>query len=281
MPDKIINDGHMAGFPNQVDRSLHFQSGRQHNKYQLIKATSLDPGIFSPSGKPYSCYGDTLSIDRVEGGSAIYIKIEDSSNPWVRIFPGDIITRPNAFTKIFITMGDAGIKGGGGVGGTFGVTTIFLYSSFGKLFEREQYHKGFGLNSPAMRKCTANAVARWLFEDYFAFPVIGTANFSLLTAGLYGGQVIVKNTDPTNTLILVLQAFSGTGPGQMGFPLVPGESVTLDLSRAISDTILGNAGMPLPAVFTEVGNCEYAWMLSAPEMDAAQIGQTTLPLDMS
>lgn len=203
--------------------------------------------------------GDTLLLDELVGSEALYVRIGEYGNPWVRMEEGDTLTR--RFDKVFVTVGAAGDADLPGL--ARGPVEATFLNSWGKIKEKGERSDGFRRGFKTFRG-TATSAESSLFS-----PLVALAPGAPIVIGKRGGTLIVRNRDLGNTLLLRHGV-----PGILGaddyFELYPGETWELRLAGRIhtpSDTII---------VACVSGSCKYGFACSGFDVDRADLNQTLM-----
>lgn len=203
--------------------------------------------------------GDHLTIATVRGGAPVYVRVGPDPNPFIRVREGMVITRP--FQGVTFRIGNliANEAGQGRI-----AARVLAYVSHGPLVKFPPKEYGFKRVPLTRYGLTATTGVQAL--EAFVFG--GSAP----TLGLMGGTLIIKNTDNANTLYVVGQVSNMTalGSGSNGFPLYPGEALTLQLEQPLGGDATGlvdNGGLSFK---TLAGTCEFALLGSSLELDDAQ-----------
>ncbi len=225
--------------------------------------------------KSFDAEGDHLSIARVVGGLPVYVRLGKDSNPWIRVRAGMVLSRP--FRRFTFSLGN---DQGSSLGAQHAEEVrVLAFTSFGPLFAQFP-PKEYGFRrSPLMLYDLTATTTRSDLSDIVLGTALTSADASN-TGGLYGGTLVIMNTDVANDLYLVNQVAASPDPtiGKRGFgPLRPGQSVALKLEdlpfRFATATDAAALG-----VFTTVGTCKFSVMLSSGESESSE---GFLPFDHS
>jgi hypothetical protein len=212
-----------------------------------------------PRPQLFDAVGDWLMLDELVGSEALYVRVGDTGNPWLRMEEGDILTR--SFDEIWVTTGaapDSSIEDLARC-----VTEATFLHSHGALKKKGDKSYAFRRGFKAYRG-TASTTEQSLFK-----PLADQCPTVNLVFGKRGGTVAIKNVDFSNTLLVRYGA-----PGSLGnedyWPMSPGESLAVGVGsriHSVADSIL---------VATAAGECEYAFLTSAFDIDRADLDQTSL-----
>ena len=203
--------------------------------------------------------GDNLLLDELVGSEALYVKLGDWGNAWIRLEEGD--TLKGRFAKIWITTGAASDSLITGLTRS-SVEATFLHS-WGPLKEKAVKTYGFRRGFKAFRG-TATVSEQSVFA-----PLVALAPNVALVFGKRGGSVVIRNRDSGNTL-LIRHGIPGSLGSEDYWELYPGETQSFPLASRIhsaSDTII---------VACAVGTCKYGFISSAFDVDRADLDQTVM-----
>lgn len=230
--------------------------GSIYGKFAYRSETSVGA---LPRAAEIDAVGDTLLLDELVGSEALYVRVGDYGNPWVRMEEGDTLER--RFDKVFVTTGAAGDSAIPGIGRAI-VEATFLFS-WGPFKRKANKEHGFRRGFKTFRG-TATTVESSLFA-----PIVSLAPGAPIVIGKRGGTLVVKNRDLANTLLLRHGV-----PGVIGsddyFELLPGQCWTIPLAGRIhtpSDTLV---------VACAAGTCDYGFACSAFDVDRADLNQTLM-----
>ncbi len=209
----------------------------------------------------FDAVGDTLLLDELVGSEALYVKLGDWGNPWVRLEEGDSLTR--RFTKVWVTIAAAPDSAFANLTTRAPVEATFLHS-WGPLKRKGSKSYGFRRGFKSFQG-TASTVEQSVFT-----PIISLVPGVSLVFGKRGGRLLVRNSDRFNTL-KIRHGVVGVLGAEGYWELYPGESETFPLAGRVhssSDTIL---------VAAPAGTCSYGVLTSAFDIDRADLDQTVLP----
>jgi hypothetical protein len=211
----------------------------------------------------YTPGGDTLTVMNLAGMLPVYVQMGSDAAPYIRVREGMVLY--GDLSSVRVRTGWAGWS----LNPSTQAVRATFYASTGPLI-------GFPAKGYGMR--------RGMVCTQLVAPVIGAkvTLYSLLAAqlgivpgpnsaasvGRYGGTLILKNLEAAggDTLYLRYETVVLAGGGVLsGFPILPGESLTLQLE----EPILGGPGPTFDAlvVWGGAGTCDFGLILSSCEFD--------------
>lgn len=222
------------------------------NIYQVIRYSLPDAGG-NPEVwlKSYEVSGDHLYVAEINTPAAVYVKLGQRTNPWIRVQRGMTLHRkfdrvsiwavdPFLVTEVSLTKSDA-----------------IFYASQGKLVVDEGSFDQ-GTVTPVVGNGTATAVNSRLFDPIYN----GGSGPIPFTVGKSGGYIQVINTDVANTLLITPPNPVG---GNTSIPLLAGQSIIFPLKGRVVDAL--DLASPRWIVNTPGGPCTFCVVLSSAEMD--------------
>jgi hypothetical protein len=222
------------------------------NIYQLIRYSLPDAGN-SPEAwlKTYQVSGDHLYVAEVNTPAAVYVKLGQRSNPWIRVQRGMVLTRK--FDSVSIWAVDPFLI----TPVSLAKTDALFYASQGELVADEGSFDQ-GTVTPSVGNGTAQATLSRLLDPIYA----GASGPIPLTVGKSGGYLQIINTDVANTLLVTPPS---VGVTSNAIPLLAGQSIIFPLKGRIVDAL--DVASPRWAVSTPGGPCTYCVVVSSGEMD--------------
>lgn len=218
--------------------------------YHVIRYTVPAAG-FGPQKTPivvHQVTGTHLYVHDICGGFPIFVRLGADSNPWIRLRPGLTLTR--RFNKVSLFTWMAGTNTA-----EIGGTEATLYVSTGELFSDAPPIEGLCGGTWADNRGVATPAGVTLFGGIGAPEVAG----QMPTTGKIGGVLVLTNTDLSNTLLVKFGLQYGAG-----YPLLPGQSLTVTLTEKLYNTI---SGAFFPSLACAAGTCAYSFILSPYEVD--------------
>lgn len=243
--------------PVQAERERRSQYQKAFGRFELV-----DVG----NPREFLVSGDHLYVSDLQGVIPIYLRTQRGA-PWFRIHEGMTVTRE--FDRFELLAGHVPPAA------SPGSTEVTILTSWGPtVIERPPSP---GLDAiPIFRNLTVSTAPTEIPEPP---SIYGTNVPSFYTGGRRGGELWIKNTDLTNTLLVGVQRNAATPipGGQDFFPLWPGETIALAFRQriqrldatkgilSVQDSILAS---------TEVGTCDMAYLFSSREVDAGDANQS-------
>lgn len=239
---------------SRVFRRVGQDDSTYYGRFAYKSETSI---AVVPRAQEFDAVGDHLLLDELVGSEAVYIKVGDWGNPWIRLEEGDVIRR--RFTKLWVTVAaPADIANIGRVQ----VEATFLHS-WGPLKKKGGKAYGYRRGFKTFRG-TATVTEESAFK-----PIVDLCPGVALVFGKRGGRLNIRNRDKTNTL-LVRHGVKAVVGSDDYWEIYPGECQTFPLESRIhtpTDSIL---------VKTAAGTCLYGVLTSAFDIDRADLNQTLM-----
>lgn len=229
---------------------------RVYGKFAYRSEASV---VGTPKPVEFEAVGDTLHLDELVGSEALYVKVGDQGNPWVRMEEGDELRR--RFDKVWVTHGGAQDTDLGTLARA--VTEATFLHSWGSLKKKGDKSYGFRRGFKAFRG-SASATEQSLFA-----PLQALAPGVPLVFGKRGGTIVVRNRDSSNVLLL-RHGVVGAPGSEDYWELYPGEALPIAVAsrvHSMGDTIV---------VKTPGGACLYGFLCSAFDVDRADLNQTIM-----
>lgn len=229
--------------------------------YRLLEYTARQdppsPSNTTNAEKYLDADGDHLSIAQVVGSLPVYVRLGQDSNPFIRVREGMVLTRP--FRGVTFRIGG---KAANEQGHQLAGARVLAYASHGPLIQFPA--KEYGFRRVPITRMGLSATTTPQGIESFVFGA------SAPTFGRMGGTLLLKNTDVAATLLV--QGVSGSAAalpagGALGFPLLPGETLALQLEEPAGPDVmaaLDGGGLYLAAA---AGTCSFALLASSCEID--------------
>lgn len=230
-----------------LGRKLSDSEERQLARYTRLVAKF---GLGGTSGfdalqvleRRYSIDGDHLTVASVSGSIPLAVRVTNGpdENPYIPLRQGMVVTRK--FREISVRV--ASPRGFLDYN-PFRVGSCELYVSKGPLLELPAPQRGFRRGFVGLEVTIPPGDAARLFDMLEEVLPDGFTG----TVGRFGGTLILTNTSPGTVRISSFgnDASPPTPPPTMGYPLLPGASITLELE----DPILGDADVSNSGIYVE------------------------------
>ena len=245
-----------------------FESYRRHQFSFQIGGSAGADSLQSQPEKNFQGVGDHLTVTYVGGALPVYVRLGGDENPFIRMREGLVIKRDTR--RLTVRIGNPRAN----LAGVLAFGMVEFYTSIGPLMDIPPHHNGVSREMLAEEFTISGLTA--IADLVTAVGGVGTLPQGYApTVGKFGGLIVIKNTDLSNKLYLRQgRTFLVAGwAGSNGFPISPGESLSLELDDVFL-TANPQQGWSTPTLNVLAGTCKVALLLSSIEVDASAIEQT-------
>lgn len=239
---------------SRVFRRAGQDDATYYGRFAYKSEASIGP---VPRAQYFEAVGDHLLLDELVGSEAVYVKLGEWGNPWVRLEEGDTLRR--RFIRVWVTV--AASPDISNISRAQ-VEATFLHS-WGPLKKKGGKSYGYRRGFKAFRGTATTS------EESAFKPLVDFCPGVALVFGKRGGRLNIRNRDRTNTLFVRFGVKGVVGSEDL-WELYPGECQTFPLEQRIhssSDTVL---------VSCAAGTCAYGVLTSAFDIDRADLNQTSM-----
>lgn len=217
--------------------------------------TSIGAGHTQRFERAFEATGDHLYVARIRGPVQLYVRFS-RQGPAIPVREGMTLAR--TFSKLFVSSAEESVNDGQR-------TTALFYVSFGPLIV-SRGDRRYGLSNGGSTQTGSINVGGSAGAQRILDLISGA--FGISTLGLYGGTLVIRNTDLANTLKVCSGENLATIPPNPagGFPVLPGESLiwSLDDELGAGPSTLQDGTLWLA---TDAGTCQFALFLSRGQRD--------------
>lgn len=244
------------------NRTLQQDESIYHALSYKFGSTANDTGE-----RVWQVSGDHVYVDELSPDMVGYIRLGESSNPWLRMRQGATYRRK--FSKVAVRGGNAHFDHNAFAGSTFIGSQVRLYVSTGPLIEEAgPLQDGIAGSFMASADGIADTTPRDPFVVYTGVNTFtNPQNLNWLTIGKHGGVLMLKNIDLVNTFYIKTDIPNIV----LGFPVGPGETLTAKLVGRLQGYYASEPNRTLK-IFTTAGTCKFAILVSPWEADMLDMG---------